>query len=527
MDRLPHPSPPGIAPLSVWTYVASLGLWLSLCIGVAAAVIVANVRDVEQALSQYGNAYSDQLDKDMVASETILKGFSALFAAVGRTDPGQASRYVRQVIERNPQIFALEIVQTVAQGELAGFVEAQRQHGRPDFGVKSFSYDADRKWQAPQEKPFYYPIVFMEPMPAGSEDVLGLDVDSVPFLRQAMTASVRTGAPVASHPFRLVESNLAYVVFCPIPRPVPRGGTPAAAAAPDALVVAMVIDAVRLTRPVRSSAFEGATVRVHHRDFRPDDPRGQLLAESGKPRSPLEAALFPAFVYEQRLATMGEPFALTVRRQVGWSDLNLGLLTLVAVLTLVSSALLVAYLRAHQRGRILQIEQQNRLWELANHDALTGLPNRMLLLDRMTQSLARARRRHGGLAVMFLDLDDFKDVNDSYGHETGDRLLRFVAERLRTAVRTDDTVARISGDEFVVLVEGVQSPQALDALRRKIENKLAQGFEVDGRAIRVQTSTGVATFPDDGDTPDALIKQADLRMYAAKKARTARLHLAS
>lgn len=522
MDRLLHHSPPGIAPLSVWAYVASLGLWLSLCIGVAAAVVMADVRGVEKALSQYGDAYTDQLDKDMVASETVLKGFSALFAAVGRTDPEQASRYVRQVIESNPQIFALEIVQTVPQGRLAGFVAERRQHGRPGFAVKSFSYDADRKWQAPQEKPFYYPIVFMEPMPAGSEDVLGLDVDSVPFLRQAMRASIRRGAPVASHPFRLVEGNLAYVVFRPIPR-----ATPADAADRDALMVAMVIDAVRLTRPVRSAAFEGATVRVHHRDFRPDDPRGQLLAESGTPRSPLEAALFPAFAYAQPLATLGEPFALTVRRQVGWSDLSLGLLALVAMLTLVSSALLVAYLRAQQRGRILQIEQQNRLWELANHDALTGLPNRMLLLDRMTQLLARARRRRSRLAVVFLDLDDFKAVNDSYGHDAGDRLLSFVAERLRAAVRTDDTVARISGDEFVVLVEGMQSPQALDALRHKIEKRLAEGFEVDGRAIRVQASTGVATFPDDGDTPDALIKQADLRTYAAKKARTARLHLAS
>lgn len=521
MDRFPQRTPPEITPPSIWTYVASLGLWLSLCIGAAAAVVVANVRDVEKALSQTGDAYSDQLNKDMVSSETILKGFSALFAAVGRTDPEQASRYVRQVIESNPQIFALEIVQTVAQGELAEFVEERRQRGHPDFSVKSFSYDADRKWQALQEKPFYYPIVFMEPMPADSEEVLGLDVDSVPFLRQAMTASIRRGAPVASHPFRLVEGNLAYVVFRPIPRTVR-----AAVADRDALMVAMVIDAVRLTQPARSSAFEGATVRIHHRDFRPDDPTGQLLAESGRAHSPLEEALFPAFVYEKPLATMGEPFALTVRRQVGWSDLSLGLLALVAVLTLVSSALLVAYLRAHQRGRVLQIEHQNRLWELANHDVLTGLPNRMLLLDRMTQLLARARRGKGRVAVMFLDLDDFKDVNDSYGHETGDRLLRFVAERLRAAVRTDDTVARISGDEFIVLVEGVQSPQALEALRQKIQQKLAEDFVVEGRAIRVQASTGVATFPDDGDTPDALIRQADLRMYANKKARTPRLHLA-
>lgn len=519
-----HRTPPEIKPLSPWIYITSLGLWLGLCLGAAATVVTLDIRTVETGLSQYGDAFSDHLDRQMVASETVLKGFSALFGAVGRTEPHKAATYARQVVQSNPQIFALEIVESVAQDQLAAFVAAKRREGIPGFTVKSFSYDTDRKWQPPKEKLAYYPIVFMEPMPPGSEDVLGLDVESVPFLRRAMAEALQRKAPVASHPFRLVEGHLAYVVFSPILQARWQDvAGPAPAARDRLMMVDMVIDATALTKHVKLPVFDGGTVIVHHTDFGPDDPKGRLLAVSGKSRSLIETALFPAFVYERPLATMGEPFALVVRRQAGWSDLNLGLLAWMGGLTLVSSLMLVGYLRAHQRGRMLQIENQKRLWQLANHDDLTGLPNRMLLMDRMEQLLARTRRQRGGLAVMFLDLDDFKQVNDTHGHEAGDRVLKGVAQRLRAAVRAEDTVARISGDEFIVLVDEVKSPDALQALSQKIRQKLSDGFLVDGAPpIRLRASTGIALFPDDGDSPEALIRKADMRMYADKQARTAK-----
>ena len=517
-----HDAPPEIKPISVRIYFTSLGLWLALCLGAMATGVALDIRTVETGLSQAGDAFSDQLDRQMVASETVLKGFSALFGAVGRTEPHKAGAYARQVVKSNPQIFALEIVESVAKDQLPAFVAAKRREGIPGFTVKSFSYDSDRKWQPPKEKSAYYPIVFMEPMPPGSEEVLGLDVESVPFLRHAMAEALQRNAPVASHPFRLVEGHLAYVVFCPIPQPrwhdVP-GWVPATR--DRLMIVDMVIDATALTQQVKLPVFDGGTVIVHHTDFSPDDPKGQLLAVSGKARSAFETALFPAFAYTRPLATMGEPFALVMRRQAGWSDLNLGLLAWMGALTIISSLMLVGYLRAHQRSRVLQIENQQRLWQLANHDALTGLPNRMLLMDRMEQLIAQTRRHGRRLAVMFLDLDDFKQVNDTHGHQAGDQLLKSVAQRLRAAVRVEDTVARISGDEFIVVIDDVKSADALQALDRKIRQKLSDGFQVDGGVpIRLRASTGIAIFPDDGDSPEALIRKADARMYADKQART-------
>lgn len=512
--QITHSALPSMKPLSVSTYVISLTVWLALCFGVMAIVVDRNIQDVEKNLKQYGDAYSDHLDKQLVSSNTILKGFSALFSAIGSTSPAKAARYARQVIETNPQVYALEIVQTVEKNQLAAFIGEKRREGIAHFSVKSFSFDAGRQWQPLIEKPRYYPITFMEPMSSGSENVLGLDIGSVPFLHQAMSASRQRGAPVASHPFRLVEGNLAYVVFCPITQ---NHDASVALTAQNGLVVDVVIDASKLAEPEKFPVTSGETVRIYHKDFSANDPKGQLLAMSGRARSVLETALFPNFVYQKSLATMGEPFTLQVTQQVGWSDLSLALLALLAILSLLSSLILLAYLRAHQQSRILQIENQQRLWQHANHDALTGLPNRMLMLDRLTQLLARMQREEKRLAVMFLDLDGFKRVNDTHGHAVGDQLLMFAAERLQATIRGEDTVARISGDEFIIVIEHVESQAALNAIRQKIRQKLDEGFLLNGHLIRVKISIGIATYPKDGDSPEALIKQADMRMYADKK----------
>lgn len=508
--------PPIEKPLSGWTCAIGLSLWLSLCFGLAGVFVERDIRDAQDALTQYGTAYSDHLDKQMVSNETILKGFSALFAAIGRTDPGITSRYVRQVIEANPQIFALEIAQGVERSRLVEFVAGKRRDGIPHFTVKSFSYESDRKWQPVKDKESYYPIVFMEPLRAGAEDVLGLDVDSVPLLQRAMAQSLRLRAPVASHPFRLVQGNLAYVVFCPIARPSGHDVSPPASVTKDELLVDMVIDAARLTDADRFPLFDGGTLVVFHNDFRPDDPKGHLLKIAGQARSPIETAVFPSFVYKKSLATLGEPFSLIVTRQLGWSDLHLSVLALLASLTLISSLVLVAYLRSQQQGRLQQIENRRRLWRLANHDGLTGLPNRMLLMDRMGQMLARMRRHGRRLAVMFLDIDDFKQVNDTYGHEVGDELIKFVAERLRAAVRAEDTVARMCGDEFIVLIEAPEGREELERVRQNIRQRLSDGLPAEGHPIPVRISIGIATFPEDGDSAESLIKRADMRMYEDK-----------
>ncbi len=161
--------------------------------------------------------------------------------------------------------------------------------------------------------------------------------------------------------------------------------------------------------------------------------------------------------------------------------------------------------------------RQARLDFLAHHDPLTSLPNRILFRDRLQHAVERARRHGQRVGLLFLDLDRFKQINDSLGHEAGDQLLQGAAERLARCVRHIDTVARLGGDEFAVLVEDVEQMQQLVVVAQKILRAFEAPFAVMGRQLRVTTSIGIAIAPADGDDVDTLIKNADAAMYHSKE----------
>jgi len=153
----------------------------------------------------------------------------------------------------------------------------------------------------------------------------------------------------------------------------------------------------------------------------------------------------------------------------------------------------------------------------AEHDFLTGLPNRMLLNDRVNQAIAMAPRHHKRVAVLFLDLDGFKHINDSLGHPTGDKLLQSIAKRLVECVRASDTVSRQGGDEFVVLLSEVERSEDTAITARRMLQAVAEAHSIDHHDLHVTTSIGVSVFPDDGLDAETLIKNADTAMYQAKE----------
>ena len=154
---------------------------------------------------------------------------------------------------------------------------------------------------------------------------------------------------------------------------------------------------------------------------------------------------------------------------------------------------------------------------MAQHDVLTNLPNRTLLQDRLTQAIATASRNNFRIAVLFLDLDGFKHINDSLGHATGDRLLQLVAKRLLAAVRTSDTVSRLGGDEFVILLSEVAHAGDAGVKASKILSALGAPFEIEQNTLRITASIGVTTYPEDGQSAELLMRNADLAMYQAKE----------
>jgi diguanylate cyclase (GGDEF)-like protein len=175
---------------------------------------------------------------------------------------------------------------------------------------------------------------------------------------------------------------------------------------------------------------------------------------------------------------------------------------------------------ARTSAEIERLRNEGRIKHMAYYDSLTGLPNRELVIDRLNQALAHAIRSETCVAIMLLDLDQFKAINDSLGHPVGDKLLSEVAQRLQDSIRDEDTVARLGGDEFVILLTDIGNRE--DALTHstriadKIHNELSPSYFIEGHNLIVTPSIGIALYPDDGDTAEALIKHADTAMYQAK-----------
>jgi len=202
--------------------------------------------------------------------------------------------------------------------------------------------------------------------------------------------------------------------------------------------------------------------------------------------------------------------------QASTAGLLLGLspvLVIAADFSLAVLPLLFLPLLAIHRGGRQAIAKEHQ----ALHDALTGLPNRVLFRDRIQQAVRAAERRNGGLAVMIMDLDHFKEVNDTLGHHHGDVLLQEVAERLKTTLRTADTVARLGGDEYGILLPDVTGAEDAQAVAEVLQSALREPFVVDGLTLEMGGSIGIACHPDHGDHVEVLIQRADIAMYSAKE----------
>ena len=161
-------------------------------------------------------------------------------------------------------------------------------------------------------------------------------------------------------------------------------------------------------------------------------------------------------------------------------------------------------------------ESESKLIQQANFDQLTSLPNRYYMMTRIDDAFARARREHTKVALLFMDLDNFKNINDTLGHNIGDLLLQQAAVRIRSVLRGSDTPARLGGDEFLVMLEGLQHGEQAEVVSRKLVESFERAFTVEGREIYTTTSIGISVFPDDGESVDLLMQHADTAMYQAK-----------
>ena len=212
------------------------------------------------------------------------------------------------------------------------------------------------------------------------------------------------------------------------------------------------------------------------------------------------------------LAVTAQPAHKLRALQVGAKDFVSKPFDLAEVLMRVHNMLEVRLLHesARNHGRMLE--------SLALNDPLTGLANRRLLTDRMSMALVHARRNKSAMAVVYLDLDGFKQINDTLGHGVGDVLLKIVAGRLVATVREEDTVARLGGDEFIIVLWHVSGTDVAATVALKVIEALSQPYDIEGHTVSITTSAGVGVYPVHGEDADTLMKSADLALYEAKRA---------
>jgi diguanylate cyclase (GGDEF)-like protein len=246
--------------------------------------------------------------------------------------------------------------------------------------------------------------------------------------------------------------------------------------------------------------------------FRSGTPAGDGAGSRGSRLSAREYMVLGGHTWTLWLRTE-EPFEARFGRS------NDRIIAAIGICLSLSMALLVWYMIAGRAHALrLADAMTGQLRHLAQHDPLTGLPNRALFSDRVRQKLADAGRRGGHVAMVFIDLDRFKQINDSQGHAGGDLVLRQVAKRIREAVRSSDTVGRIGGDEFVVLMGDLADADSAQRIAEKIQLAVAQPFRIKDLEFAVTCSMGIAVHPGDGDDEATLTRSADQAMYRAKEA---------
>jgi diguanylate cyclase (GGDEF)-like protein len=500
-------------------YTLAFLLWLLASSAAFVFVLRSSVVHSESEFREYTASLHNHLRDKLRANEAVLYGFAGFLGAIGvNSNDGarnSAKIYANSILERYPHIHMLEIVHKLARSEVDNYSAQLRRTVLPNFQIRQFGYNNDRQWRALPEKDFYYPVVFMAPELPEAAGIYGLDIDSLEGLKHALLRSEKEGVAVSSEPFRLVEGDIAYIMFRPAINSFSASTQRQKTASADISYALLVVRTLDLLPPRDTLSSKVRHASLHH------DETGQrglpVFDIADTPASRLESFLLPRLRAEHSVGDISQPLRLSLERQLRFSDINLPALALAGMASILSCAMLLAFLRSHDRQRRAFDEGRRAIEHMALHDSLTALPNRFLMLGHLEQAISLALRHDMKVAVLFLDLDGFKPINDRLGHPAGDIVLQEVARRLQTCVRDCDTASRYGGDEFVILLTEIWGEENAALVADKVLEAIRQPIQIGAESVQVGTSIGIAIFPEHGKDADTLIEKADQAMYVAKQ----------
>ena len=451
---------------------------------------------------------NETIYRRMQLYEQVLRGTQGLFVASAQVSRSEFHKYIDTLdLQRNyPGIEGIGFSLVVPPSRKPAHIQEVRSSGFPQYDINPEG-----------ERDLYTSIIYLEPFVGRNLHAFGFDMYSEAHRREAMEKARDRNQAVMSKKTRLVqeveaEVQSGFLMYLP----VYRSGAPHATLAQrrenlQGWVYApfRMKDLMRGMEGVRTGELD---VQIYDGDKLEE---AALMYDSNPAVS--AASRTGRFARVDALHFAGHQWLVTVtslapyERQLQNGRAGLLLRGGLGISLLLS---LLVWFFLDDRARALQAADQ--AMRLALYDALTGLPNRKLLSERLALALAKARRDHGMVALLFIDLDKFKPVNDEYGHAIGDLLLKDVARRLQRCMRESDTVGRIGGDEFVALLATVEGREGAHAAADKILRELMRPFEVVGHRLEIGGSIGVALYPEHGEEANALLKSADMAMYAAK-----------
>jgi diguanylate cyclase (GGDEF)-like protein len=482
--------------------------WLLIaCAGLAFAVFL-DIHRQTQRFSETSALIQAQLASQLRRYVDATHGLAAFLKVQEPLSQEKVASYTRLIADQDPGIYFMGVVPKFDIEELDGVAALRLQKGVPNSSRSRVFSDALNSLVriAAAGKAFLY-----SPNSASSYDnkapkspTTGFDFLST--LKNAFQYAAASREITATHAFLLDNGEWGYALVEPV-------------SLADGVSFAVVICRINalLNRPSDSVSLALSLFGTLHADTSPND---RLIYRQAPPVSALESALFPKLIFRSSFGDPEKLFRIELERQLGWGDLDWRRLNLIFVESLAFLLAFLAVARIHDRYEKRKLEEGNRLFLLANFDPLTGLPNRQLFMDRLDQALAAAYRSNQKLALLYLDLDGFKQINDYYGHQTGDKVLQRAARIFQRSVRETDTVGRLGGDEFVVLLQSIGDRSGAESVARKIKEAFFQ-LSVESNDMHkitpiLGTSVGIAVYPEDGSTPADLLKAADQSMYRDK-----------
>ena len=457
-----------------------------------------------------------------------LNGARGVYAASESVNRAAFRSYVqsRDLPKEFPGVHGFGFIQRVLRPDLDAFLRAERADGAPQFALRQLSDTAQQDLLI---------VKFIEPA-ASNQGAMGLDIGSEPLRRSAAQRAIDSGEATMTAPITLVQDEHktpGVLVYVPV---YAKGSHPTTTAERRAALLGLLYSPL-IIRELLHGIPEIATglMDIEVFDSTPGaaaaliyDPDDDPDKHGAKPEDLVAPDIEHLFSASKSFSLMGRELVVHVNSEPRF-DAALGRKSpwLIALTGAVLAALLALYLRDRLRQLVvvsaLVRSRTAELERIARYDSLTKLPNRALLGERLEQALVQTRRRGQHLAVVFIDLDGFKAVNDMHGHEAGDHLLITLAQRLTEALRDGDILARLGGDEFVAVLLDLSDVAATAPILNRLLAAAAQPVQYGQARMQVSASLGVTFYPQSQDPaqelePDQLMRQADQAMYQAKQA---------